>query len=429
MRNIIPILFFTIGLMSAAFAIAANPLEKAQLNKNQEYLNQFIQHEQKFNDRTENLKEFDSIRQNIMLSPAYRPENQAVFNLPTFLIEADSVVLLKTKKIDSAVYMNQKTGLIRFFTHPQSVNAFWPHLQSAVNEGGWVATPTSSYRSILAWQATGAKKEVYGLKVSLDSEIGAISRMLSRSQIERATVTSLAIQRTSKDVYASQGIYFIDEPVSVYLKNYQFGYSIREIPQMAEGAKLVPLFALYSKQNGQSLLQTMINKSTLKAKDFIFQQLIEPLTRQSLFLGFTEGFIGAPHEQNVLVEIVNGKLSGKFYYRDLGSFHINENLRTLAGKDTSFIPKTFLPENLKGNKNNLIQSIQDYLVASQFYAMVRSLDKGQVSDRWIDEVVLDTVSKTIQKQTGRKANTWQGVKVAVTQHLQKNKCEALFFNP
>ena len=403
---------------------AADPLIGIPLLPEQKYLRALIKDEQIHNDRVENTKEFDSIKNDIMLAPAYRPETQSTFNLPVFLIAPHEVTVLETKKVDRSVFIDQATGRVRFFVHPQSLNAFWPFLNSAMPEAGWKGTPTSSYRSILAWNSSDF---VYSLKVSLDTEIGALSRMLSRSQIERATVASLAIQQTSKETFNQQGIFFIDEPVSVYFKKFQFGYTIRESPKMKPRSKLVPLFALYAKRkNGESLLQELIDQSGLSAKEFVAENLIKPLINQSLYLGLQEGMIGAPHEQNVLVEMINGKLSKNFYYRDLGSFHINENLRKMAGKNVDFIPQTFLPENLKSSKNNLIQSLQDYLLASQFFAMVRSLRPGQMSDKWVEKVALDLIATQIRTSTGIEAKTWLGVKAGITRYIQAARCEALF---
>ncbi len=417
-------LFTTAIILFSNLTWAANPLSTFNLSADQKYLRSLIEDEQTLNDRVENTKEFESITKNILLEPAYRPETQSAFNLPVFLVAASDVVVLQTKPIERDIFFDKFTNRIRFFVHPQSMNAFWPVLHSAIPEVGWQATPISSYRSIMAWNSTDL---VYSLKVSLDTEIGAISRMLSRSQIERATVASLAIQQTPKEIYAQQGIYFIDEPVSVYFKKFQFSYMIRENPKLKKGSKLVPLFSLYAKRgNNGSLLQKLIDHSELSAKEFVAENIIKLLVNQALYLGLQDGLIGAPHEQNVLVEMTNGKLTKNFHYRDLGSFHINENLRQLAGKRVDFIPLNFLPENLKGSKNSLIQSLQDYLVPSQFFAMVRSLRPGQMSDVWVEKTVLNIISERIKTETGIDAKTWQGVKGAVSRHIFAAKCEALF---
>jgi hypothetical protein len=414
---------FFLAVCIGSSALGGATIPAGRLSPGQSYFSELVYAEQFLNDRVENTREFESIRDVNSLPYLYRPESQVAFTIPVFLVPAESVVVLSTKKISDEYYKDPRTGMIRFFVHPQSTKAFAAFTRVGLSEVGWRATPTSSYRAVWAWNTQNQETtKIYGLKLSLDAEIGNISRMLSRAQIERATIASMALQLTPPQSLARQGIFFIDEPVSVYFKEFQFGYTIREYPKLPVGSSLVPLFSLYSKKMGTSHLQNLIDASGLSAKEFVSQNLIEPLVRQTFFLAFTEGFIGAPHEQNVLAEVRNGQLTGRFYYRDLGSYHINTGLRALAGKSTDFIPKTFLPENLRSDKNNLIASIQDYLLWSQFYAMKRSLRPGQLSDEWVEKTMLKVIEVEIYKHTGHRPRTWMGAKTSTAQHLMSRMC-------
>jgi siderophore synthetase component len=398
-----------------------------RLQSEQSYLSSFIKDEQGRNDRVENTDVFSSITDEISLDYKYRPDSRSSFPLLVYLVPENEVVVYQTKKDADSFYKNSRGNKVRFFVHPASQTAFSPYLTHATIENDWQATATSSYRSILAWRSN--HPEIYSLKVSLDVEIGEVSRMLSRAQIERATAVSYLLQETDKNKFAEQGIHFIDEPVSVFLKQYEYGYSIREMPFLPKGNKLVPLFSLYSKADGESLLQKQIDNQGLSAKQFVLSNLIRPLVEQTFYLGFEHGLIGAPHEQNILVLFKSGKMTSEFYYRDLGSFHINKSLRNLKHLSSDFVPDHFAEKNKPGTKLEIIENIQDYLLSSQFFALKRSLRPGQISDEWIQKETFKLVQEQILKYTGSHVSTWQAAKAAATRTANKGlaqQCRVFF---
>ncbi len=399
----------------------------SNLSPEQSYLPSFIKDEQGRNDRVENTDVFSSITDDIALDYKYRPDSGSSFPLFVYLVPQDEVEIYQTKKNTNLFFKDSRRRKVRFFVHPASQNAFAQHLTHATLESDWRATPTSSYRSLLAWQLKNS--EVYSLKLSLDVEIGEISRMLSRAQIERATAVSFLLQNTKSDLFAKHGIFFIDEPVSVFLKSYPYGYSIREMPRLPKGTQLVPLFSLYSKSNGDSELQLQIDRSGLTAKEFVLEHLLRPLVEHTFYLGFEHGLIGAPHEQNILVLFRNGKMTQEFYYRDLGSFHINRSLRNLRHLTSDFVPESFEEKNKPGTKLEIVENIQDYLLSSQFFALKRSLRPGQLSDAWIHNETFRIVQEQILKYTGAQVNSWLAAKAAATKTANKGltkQCRIFF---
>lgn len=416
------LLFLSLGLQAGVLPPA--------LDAKQLYLSRFIQDEQTRNDRVENTKEFSSITDDITLDYQYRPDSQSSFPLLVYLVQQSEVEIYETKPGSSAKFKDSANHNIRFFVHPASQSAFAPYLAKAYVEPGWEATATSSYRSLLAWHnQQGVNTKIYSLKVSLDVEIGEISRMLSRAQIERATAVSYLLQQTSTEKLAENGIYFIDEPVSVFLKNFPYGYSVREMPDLPKETRLVPLFSLYSKSKGESDLQRLIDHSGTSTKEFVLQQILKPLVEQTFYLGFEHGLIGAPHEQNILIKMVRGRLTNQFYYRDLGSFHINRSLRNLKGLSSDFVPETFAEKNKPGIKLELIENIQDYLLNAQFYALKRSLRPGQISDAWIEKAVFQIVQEQVYKYTGSRVSSWLAAKSVTTKTANRGlvpQCKFIF---
>lgn len=421
-----------IFLFLFTLVLQAGVLPPQKLEPDQTYLTRFIEDEQLRNDRVENTDVFSSITRGIQLDFQFRPENQTAFNLPVYLIPAEKVIIYQTNPATDELIQDSASKKIRFFVHPASVQAFSPYLKQARLESNWKATPTSSYRTLLTWPAEDPAKKstIYSLKVSLDSEIGEVSRMLSRGQIERATAVSYLLKNTQQAEFSRNGIYFIDEPASVFFKEFQFGYSVRQMPALPETSRLIPLFSLYSKANGKSELQTLIEQSGQSAKEFVLLKLIKPIVEQTFYLAFEHGLIGVPHEQNILVRMDQGQLTSMFYYRDLGSFHINRNLRDLKGLNSDFVPESFLEKNKPSTKLELIENIQDYLLNAQFYALKRALRSSSLSDTWIQNEVFALVQQQIYKYTDARVNSWTAAKAAVTRRANlgghQHTCRALF---
>jgi hypothetical protein len=394
-----------------------NPLFGVPLTPSQAYLRNLLDYEQTRNDKIENTVEFESIL-DVTLDPAYRADTRAQFPLARYLIPVDEAVVISTRSSTLPEAIRIRQGRVPFFVHPVSMSAFAPSVAEHKIQGNFLASPMASYRSLLVWEDAPSKDKsaVFNLKVSLDAVIGDNLRMLSRAQIEQASAVSLALQHSDREAMRKRGIIFIDEPYSVYLKNFEFGYSLRETPVLEKGVELVPIFSLYSKQGRKrSMLEEMILDQELSAKDFVTGKIIRPLIEHMFFLGMTEGLVGEPHEQNVLAEVKNGKLTGRFFYRDLGGFLINGELRAKAGKPIDFIPKTFKIENLRFDRGNLVGQLEAFLLQSNFYALGAALNKELgVGQRWIQNQALRIVIEQVEQWTGAQVKTLPAAKGAVT---------------
>lgn len=395
-------------------------------------LKDFVYSEQMVNDKVENLNVFDSIK-GVNLAAPYRPEQQKSFQLETYLVPLSEVVVIQTKNnVPRFTQVQNTETYVKFFIHPVSQNFFEPFIgQYAKTSDKYFATPLSSYRSLLAWKnvTDDVQPNIFGIKVSLDTEIGGTRRLLSRSQIERASATSLAINLTDHKEYNKKGIFFIDEPVSVYLRDHEYGFSYRETPKLSSDERIIPLFSLYAKKGkNQSMLQDMIEKSGLGYREFTRKNIIAPMTQHMLDLYFNEGMINEPHEQNVCIKIKDGKLTQDFYYRDLAGFHFDPEMRQQAGKDMNFIPKEFNIQNLKIGRAQLIENLQSYLLNSNFYALKSAVKSNSVNSAWIESIVFEIVQAEILKRTGYNVSDWTTAKAAITKHKRhtKRSCSALF---
>jgi siderophore synthetase component len=203
------------------------------------------------------------------------------------------------------------------------------------------------------------------------------------------------------------------------------------MPKLNNNEQLVPMFSLYatSKEQHSSMLQQIISKSEKGYREFVKDNIIVPMTRHMLQIYFEDGLIMEPHEQNVLIKMKNGKLTGQFYYRDFAGFHFDDKARLMAGKDMNFLPKSFQYENLKIGRANIIENIKSYLIQSNFYAMKKSVETNSINNHWIEKVVFEVVQEEIKLKTGHNVNSWQTAKSAITKLKTKTSsrsCAKLF---
>lgn len=370
-----------------------------------EHIKKQLQLEQLLNDRIENTRLFSSINQNT-LPLKYYPESRPVFRLYHVDVPLEDLRVFSTGKVPEDLIYVEKEGkrYVRFFIHPKSKELF----REALAKYEWwqqdyLATPTSSHRSLIAWDPKNPNK-VFGVKTSLDAKIGETRRILSTSQIERAAASSALVNTFDKKAMEKEGIFWIDEPVGVELKSKQMGYAIRELVAPSVGAELIPPFSIYSAPpDGHPMVIGMVKKSGLGAKEFAEKFVIGPMTRQFMFLSMTEGFIGEPHEQNLLMEIKNGLPTGRYYYRDLAGFHINADLRAAAGKNMSFLPPGIAQESLKAERARPVENAITYLRQSNFYAMQKALQKEypEITQKWVDEAFEKHFAVALERHTKR----------------------------
>jgi len=131
-----------------------------------------------------------------------------------------------------------------------------------------------------------------------------------------------------------QGILLLDDPVGLVHKQTNAGLLARDAPaRLNSGEEIVPLFSLCaSQQGGRPRIVDLITSSRLEPTAWVDKFIFRPLIYQAYFLGMTEGIVGEMHEQNILMELRNGKPTRRFWHRDLGGFLLERALRRLAGK-------------------------------------------------------------------------------------------------
>jgi|GEM_PF-2998377 len=419
--------------------LAKQPVSRAQQSETPAHalatrapdLSELILWEQTVNEKIENTDEFATIKK-IRLPEAYRPESQKVFPLWTVEVPEERIQLFQTGPTPEDRVFVKRNGkrFVKFYVHPKSEKLFRKYLPDAKWSSGLDAAATSSYRSLLAWDRKNPLERPFGVKVSLDAEIGQVWRVLKKDQIETSAAMSAWLNSVDRKTWEKRGALFMDEPVNAFLKGPDLGFSFREYPHPPKGRHLVPLFSYYSKRanNKEPLIVEALRNSGEDARSWVDKNIIEPQTRHYTRMLIEEGVAGVPHEQNVLVEVASkGEPTGRFMYRDLGGFSIDAEMRSAAKKNLSFVPQEVSLDSilLKGDS---LEGARTYLIDSNFYAMRKSLEKHfpEITEKWILERFREHIRANAPELRIKKGAKERDLTVAFKVRAKKSNCEKMF---
>ncbi len=366
-----------------------------------------IGYEQTLNDRVENTEVFESIKARVAVDPRYSPGTQPVFSLKTLLIPAEELDILSVEPLpDTLVVRQDGREYVKFFIHPESEKLFAKLIRKYAAGAEVLATPLASYRSLVAWPATNPETP-FGVKVSLDRVIGRARRNIKRKDIRRQVGFAALVRTLDRDELARRGILFVDEPGGVVPKGMDQGYSLRTLPRAEAGVDIVPMFSLYArpKGGGEPLIVRLIRESGLLPEEFIREYLIEPLLQQATYLGVTEGIVGERHEQNMLIELRDGKPTRRFYYRDYGGFGVDTRLRAAAGKKMDFLPTGVHQKDL--HASSLVQNEINYVRESNLFALRAAVEPyfPSITAEWISSTFEQSFVSAAKPYLAKEAKT------------------------
>jgi hypothetical protein len=226
---------------------------------------------------------------------------------------------------------------VRLLVHPESEGFYRDFLRDsgAVRGEDFRAQATASSRTLLVWRDGGAR-DAFFAKLSLDAEIGGVTRTITHREIARSIGVSNVLTGDARALPDSFG--FLPEVYGVMPRGMERGgMIIRAIPpEVRRGeVKLVPLFSLYAEPagGGRPLLVDMIRKSGQDPRRFVEQRIIAPFARQWAELALEHGITSEPHAQNVLLELGrDGLPTGRFFHRDFGGFNVDFEHRRAVGR-------------------------------------------------------------------------------------------------
>lgn len=272
------------------------------------------------------------------ISPEYVPEARPKFPLSYFLIPEENAEFLKSQGHDLAIFKQittTKNGLIfyKLFIHPESYQhyAFMEGVFEYVGpeRTEFMASPTSSYRSLVAWNKNGVEKPFIA-KVSLDRNvIGSIDRLVSINEVQRSVANEDAFELLGKEYLRKNGLDYFPESAGLTVKG-DFpnapdklgGQLIREIPASVISGELrwLSFSALMSPNKTNGLLVfDIIRASGMTSEQFINTVLIDAYMKMFEEISLKKGMNFEPHSQNLCFEVdANLKVTGNFVIRDFG---------------------------------------------------------------------------------------------------------------
>lgn len=316
-------------------------------------IQRWVDYEQTVNDRLFDDARFAPIdqRSNTVRSHL-RPERRTVWDQEVAWMPTDRVRVYGPldDELQTAFGVERNDGRTPMLLHPQAPAELRRSTGSNRREvlAGVAATPTASYRSVVAWQRTATADAVV-LKLSLGAIIGRKRRRLTERYIAQSIVLS-SVLATIPD--ADRKRFHLDwfpEPCGVVDSHSRHGWLLRRLPAfMTEpgSTTLMPVFSLISHQGDRvPLLVRLIRRSTRAPEDFVIDTLLRAYVNAEAYLLFEQGVQHEGHAQNILVEVdPNERLTGRLILRDLSDTSVNIAFRIARNKTLPRFPAGRLPQ-------------------------------------------------------------------------------------
>jgi hypothetical protein len=275
------------------------------------------------------------------IDPKYVPEENPKFSLPYYLIPESEGEFLSASNLDQRVRSQISTVVdgqtyYKLFVHPESEGHYeflkgeFRYISAENSEH--MASPTSSFRSLVVWDKYNMDKKPFIAKVSLDRNvIGSIDRLVSFNEVERSVANQNAFNKLGASFLEEADSVIFPETAGLTLETdlpgapeKLGGQLIREIPDTVwKGErKWVAWASLISPERGPGvppMLMDVIKQSGLDSVDFVEQFMIDNYMDMFERLSFKNGVNFEPHSQNLGFELEpNLKPTGRWVHKDFG---------------------------------------------------------------------------------------------------------------
>lgn len=316
----------------------------------------------------------------------FRPERRPVWEQSVVWLPLSSLRQygFLEKELGAALGLKFPTGRAPLFLHPQATGAHHDFARQYGCErlNDIAATPTASYRSVLAWRRDTAQAAV--LKLSIGAIIGGRRRAFREKQIARAIVINFLFETIPPAQRKRLGFDWFAETAGAVETQTGRGWLLRQLPESLHrpgAGSLVPGFSLISQRAGAApLLVELIQETNRKPEDVVIEQLLTPYVRTLSHLLFVEGLQYEGHTQNVLFELTpRGVLNGRIALRDLADTTVNVAFRIATGKMLPVFPRGFLPA---GAPFPIAGNAADYRCDFDTSRVVRGLDTVERYGLW-----------------------------------------------
>ncbi|MBX9768816.1 MAG: hypothetical protein K2X47_16205 [Bdellovibrionales bacterium] len=341
------------------------------------------------------------------LESHYYPENKNVFELEVISVPIAEMDIVGDPKSlpPEFVFVRDGKPFVRFPVHPVSTGLYPMSASPSYAKEAWSALALSSHRSIVAKDAFG---NVQLLKVSLDREIGNVTRTLGRKWILKAVGISKVLKARPEQDWLNEGIVLIDEPVALIPKGVKYGTQLRTWPYtQSVGKQVIPMFALYSKETPDQIpiLVKFIRSSGINAKEYVHKHIIGPLIRQYFYFLLRNGVVTEPHSQNILMEFKEGVPTARFWYRDFGGFSLDRPLHARTGLALPEMDDETMAGVSKVRYEDLAYDLETYMFHGNIWPMVQALKEAfpEITENWALSAFRNEVTNHLKRRYGLKA--------------------------
>lgn len=260
----------------------------------------------------------------------YRPEHQPVWPQDVVWLPRERARVYGPLEAEFVEAFGHRwhEDRVPLLLHPQRPESHARHVRAHGYQSldGVQATPTSSYRSVLAWR-TGRTPVI--LKLSIGAVIGRTRRALREEQIARAVIVTRLFEAIPAEDRARLGLDWCREPAGVAETDKSHGWLLRQLPPSAPGCTSIPAFSLVSRRGAdEPLLVDMIRRSGVRPEAFVVDRLLAPYVDALSYLLLEHGLQAEGHSQNVLLEVDDAlNLTGRLVLRDLSDTSVSIPLR------------------------------------------------------------------------------------------------------
>jgi hypothetical protein len=368
------------------------------------------------------------------INPDYVPEKNPKFPLPYYLVPVEDANFLDANSLDPRIADQLSLTIsgkkhYKLFVHPES-EAHYEFLRNRYSYVGpetteFMASPTSSYRSLVVWNRNNGLRKPFIAKVSLDKNvIGSIDRLVSVNEVERSVANQKVFDKLGRDKLESLNLKLFPETAGLTVaKNHDNapeklgGQLIREIPdEIIDGEKKWLSFSALMSPNrkGHPLIMDVIAKSELSSYEFFDKYMINSYLKMFEDISLKAGMNFEPHSQNLVFETTRDlKPTGKWVLRDFGG--VWPDVVTMAKNNG---PVEVYMESANAAKYKLRGGRGNYISSYVFFY------KRQVFDMMLTEVAKKDSSMTADKVQALKSKIDQQYTKLVNSYLGLSLKEA-----
>lgn len=363
------------------------------------------------------------------INPDYVPEKNPKFPLPYYLVPAEDAHFLHADSLDPRIadqLLLKVSGKkhYKLFVHPES-EAHYEFLRNRYSYVGpenteFMASPTSSYRSLVVWNKNNGLRKPFIAKVSLDKNvIGSIDRLVSGNEVERSVANQKVFDKLGEEKLESLNLKLFPETAGLTVaRNYDNapeklgGQLIREIPdEIIDGEKKWLSFSALMSPNrkGNSLIMDVIAKSGLSSYDFFDKFMISSYLKMFEDISLKAGMNFEPHSQNLVFETTSDlKPTGKWVLRDFGG--VWPDVITMAkngGPVEVYMESANAAKyKLRGGRGNYISSYVFFYKRQVFDMMLSEVAK---KDSTLTADKVQALKSKIDKQYTNLVNAYLGL--------------------